>query len=120
MTEPTKKTTDDYEVGYRKPPKATQFQKGKSGNPSGGKKEETPNLIQCLADLSMQGVRVKRGETVRFIGKDEAFIRAVVNKAMEGNPRVFRTFLTLARKAKLIRPVEIDYGPAPPGSEWIR
>src|SRR3954449_1676274 len=26
---------DDYEVGYKKPPKATQFAKGHSGNPRG-------------------------------------------------------------------------------------
>ena len=26
---------NDYEVGYRKPPLATRFKKGQSGNPSG-------------------------------------------------------------------------------------
>ena len=27
--------TQDYEVGYRRPPRAHQFKKGKSGNPKG-------------------------------------------------------------------------------------
>lgn len=30
--------SDEYEVGYRKPPQKTQFKKGKSGNPMGRKK----------------------------------------------------------------------------------
>jgi hypothetical protein len=28
-------TNRGYEIGYRKPPKATQFRKGRSGNPRG-------------------------------------------------------------------------------------
>ena len=30
-----KKKKDDYEVGYGRPPKKTQFKKGQSGNPKG-------------------------------------------------------------------------------------
>ena len=33
------KTLDDYEVGYGKPPKNTQFRKGVSGNPRGRPKK---------------------------------------------------------------------------------
>ena len=33
------KTQDDYEVGYGKPPKGRQFQKGVSGNPTGRPKK---------------------------------------------------------------------------------
>lgn len=35
-----KKKKEDYQVGYRKPPTATRFKKGKSGNPSGRRKKE--------------------------------------------------------------------------------
>ena len=34
-----KNTSDSYEVGYGKPPKSTQFEKGVSGNPKGRPKK---------------------------------------------------------------------------------
>lgn len=43
------KGKEDYEVGYQKPPKKHQFQKGKSGNPAGRKKKPIPgSLIEAL------------------------------------------------------------------------
>lgn len=38
----------DYDVGYQKPPKHTQFKLGQSGNPSGKKKGKS--LAQYIAD----------------------------------------------------------------------
>jgi len=37
---------EDYEVGYRKPPVATRFKKGASGNPSGRRKKIPSRLTQ--------------------------------------------------------------------------
>lgn len=43
------KKTDDYEVGYGKPPEAGKFQPGKSGNPSGKKKGK--GLAQYILEV---------------------------------------------------------------------
>lgn len=36
--------SDEYEVGYGKPPKATRFQKGQSGNPKGRRPKEARSV----------------------------------------------------------------------------
>ena len=40
MAKHSKKKPNDFEVGYGKPPKGTQFKKGQSGNPSGRPKKD--------------------------------------------------------------------------------
>jgi len=42
---------DDYEVGYRKPPKHSQFQPGKSGNPNGRSKGSRGLKTDLAAEL---------------------------------------------------------------------
>ena len=59
-----------YDVGYGKPPEATQFEKGKSGNPNGrpkGSKNKNPlvklDQFNQLFSQSMQAVVSPNGET---------------------------------------------------------
>ena len=45
----------DYEVGYGRPPKASQFKKGKSGNPRGRPKKD-PSIADVISqDLQSEG-----------------------------------------------------------------
>jgi hypothetical protein len=61
-----KKNTNDYEVGYKKPPKHSQFKKGQSGNkkgrPKGSKNANT--LIHEIANKEIT-VRAKNGKLIK-------------------------------------------------------
>src|SRR5260370_6062152 len=48
MTAP-QTTSGSYEVGYRKPPRHTQFQKGQSGNPGGRPRRSLAGRLEELA-----------------------------------------------------------------------
>lgn len=74
----------DYEVGYGKPPKATQFEKGRSGNPKGRPKgsRNSGSIIRNIMD---------RKVTVRENGKErkstvfEALAEKMVAKGLNGS-----------------------------------
>ena len=89
----------DYEVGYKKPPKATQFRKGQSGNPKGSKKAERIDDLRIVTEAILdEPVDVREGGRVRTMTRLEAIIHAHGVNALQGKPKAVRTLLKLARK----------------------
>jgi hypothetical protein len=84
-------------VGYGKPPKQHRFQKGRSGNPSGRRREKR-NLYDVLDEVLDDKVPVKNG---RAIPGQDVVAHRIIELAMKGDPRAFRQFIQLARRAKL-------------------
>lgn len=93
---------DDYEVGYGRPPKATRFQPGRSGNPSGRPKGASGRDIAALAEEPLK--QMLRKEAYREVTVNdasgplkltmlEANVRSLGVSGAKGNTRAARFFL---------------------------
>ena len=96
----------DYDVGYGKPPAATRFVKGKSGNPKGrpkGSKNTMPALNEeRLGDIIMQEayrtIKVKDGAKEIRIPMAQAIVRSMAVNAAKGDQRSQKIFTDLVSK----------------------
>ncbi|MCK8465191.1 DUF5681 domain-containing protein [Aliiroseovarius sp. S1339] len=88
----SKKHNKDYEVGYGKPPKATQFKKGQSGNTK-GRPKKSENVRTLLRETLNQQVQVRVNGRVKTIRLREAYVQKLTEKAMNGSMRDMLAFL---------------------------
>jgi Family of unknown function (DUF5681) len=91
------RSADQHEIGYGKPPKHSQFPKGKSGNPGGRPKAPISISIKDMLDGDQMG---KNGEV---ISKREAIVIRMLNDALAGNQKAFGRFLKLLNLSGLKR-----------------
>ena len=82
------------EVGYRKPPKHTQFVKGRSGNPK-GRPKGSQNLASMLAKAGRQRITITENGRSRSITKFDASMLQLMNKAASGDLKAIRQVLCL-------------------------
>jgi hypothetical protein len=86
-------------VGYGKPPKATQFKKGQSGNPNGRPKGKR-NMSTVILRSADAKVRINENGQQRAVSKFEAAMMQVANKAASGDLRAFNLMTILVRMAE--------------------
>jgi hypothetical protein len=77
---------DDETVGYKRPPKRTQFKPGQSGNPS-GKSRGARNIATELQDILSEQVTFAEGGTLKTMSKQRALASALVSAAIGGDLR---------------------------------
>ncbi|AWC21247.1 hypothetical protein CO731_00696 [Aminobacter sp. MSH1] len=84
-----------YEVGYGRPPKKHQFEKGKSGNPKGRGKGNR-NIKSMVRDLLNEKVTVTRDGKRKKIETREAVMQVVRNKALNGDLKALQFLIASA------------------------
>jgi len=94
-----------YEVGYGKPPKATRFQPGRSGNPRGrpkGAKNRPPTLGDermrgIILDEAYRMISVRDGARDVTVPMAQAIVRSTAVAAAKGNARAQKLFTEMLK-----------------------
>jgi len=89
---------EDIAVGYRKPPRATRFTKGRSGNPAGrprGRHRQAP-----YESVLGQMVKIREGGAERHVTAAEAFVLQLTKRGLEGDGAAARESLAMIEQAR--------------------
>ena len=89
----------EYDIGFGKPPAATRFKRGQSGNPKGrpkGKRNAATVIMRALQAKVVINENGRRREVTKF----EAAVTQVANKAAGGDLRALNLVTALMRSAE--------------------
>lgn len=92
---------EEESVGYKRPPRSTRFQKGKSGNPRGrprNRRREIP-----YDHLLGQMVTIREDGRERRVTAAEAFLLQLTKKGLEGDSAAARASLEALELARVKR-----------------
>jgi hypothetical protein len=111
----------EYLVGYKKPPKHSQFKKGQSGNPNGRPRGST-NIRAVFQKVVERRVSIRRGENVCKASVVEAMFLAISERAAKGDSKAFNSVMKLAGQLQLLNPppsfAVSSPDPQPPAFQW--
>ena len=92
-----KKSSEPYEVGFGKPPKATRFKPGQSGNRKGRPKRSKNSATLIEGELNQIITIYENGKKLN-VTKREAMHKQLVNGAIKGDIRKIELLLRLDEK----------------------
>ena len=90
----TKKSPpEDYEVGYGKPPRETQFKKGQSGNPRGRPRKSDSDFADIFHRVMLKPEVVLINGKRRKMSGAEVMFRQLNRQASQGDKEAFKSVL---------------------------
>jgi len=96
----SQKDNDDEVVGYRRPPRRSQFKPGLSGNPK-GRPRGSRNASTLLDEALKERVTVSENGRRRNVSKLEVILTQLVNTAAKGDHRATRLLLEWIERLEL-------------------
>ena len=88
-------THADYDVGYKRPPQRSRFQKGKSGNPKGRPKADIQTMgDRLIAELNAK-IEVNEGGKRHKMTKGDVAVKRLVNNALNGDPKAWQILIKI-------------------------
>src|SRR5579862_5100146 len=84
-------------VGYGKPPVATRFKKGRSGNPNGRPRGQA-NLLTEIKDELKERITVREGGKSRRVTKQRAILKSLIAKGLSGDVKAMTSILVLRER----------------------
>jgi hypothetical protein len=94
---------DDDEVGYKRPPAASRFKRGRSGNPN-GRRKGTRNWATDLTALMERRVIIQEDGETRHVSAQQAMLLSTLQKAVNGEPRAFGHIFKMLKELGLEAP----------------
>lgn len=85
---------EEEKVGYGRPPVASRFKPGQSGNPK-GRPKGTLNLKTDLRNELSEKIQIREGQRSLKVSKQRAMLKALVSEALKGDARAANVVLTL-------------------------
>ena len=82
-----------YEIGRGRPPKATQWKKGKSANPGGRSSARPIGLLEMIDRLLLTSVKITRDGESKRVTALEAILEQLWSKGIAGDRRARAVYL---------------------------
>ena len=88
---------DSNRPGYKRPPSATQFKRGRSGNPS-GRPKGARSLKTDLASLMEKRIRIREDGEQRYVSGQELMLLKLFEKAAKGDTKAIAQIVGMLMK----------------------
>ena len=92
----------DYEVGYCRPPKHTQFQPGQSGNRK-GRPKRVPTILEDIYKVLRQRISIREGDRTTTVSKQRALALHAVNSCLKEDKKGPTSLIALVRALGLMQ-----------------